>query len=122
MKCVGDITKLSKNLNAGSFSYEVSSTYLKKSLVSANMLIVLCRRTLNWKTLQFVLHNVACINFYHCFHSHLFVVVVVSNEAFIVRSASSAAAGEVFKYHTICIVIVRFKIVSVSIFAKWPTS
>ena len=68
---------MSKNLNAGSFSYEMGPFSLPEKM---NCKLFVC----------FI--NIESFDKY--FDSHLFVASV---EAFIVRSACSAAAGEVLR-------------------------
>ena len=121
MKRVGDITKLSKNLNAGSFSYEIGSFHLPGK---KNLSIVLINATLNWKTLIFVLHNVACINLLTLdIFTAVFILTYLLLLLFLMRRSLLALLAlpllvKFCKYYTICIVIVRYKFDSMSIFSE----
>lgn len=90
---------MSKNLNAGSFSYEMGPFSLPEKMNCKLFVQTIqhVNNTSSYAVRHLIFINLFVINiksFDEYFDSHLFVASVV---AFIVRSACSAAAGEVLR-------------------------
>ena len=123
------------NLNAGSFLqlHQISPTGLPENRLNSILndhiqMICLCKYTtaialipqhIKLNNFEKKLFYVACLNlflfniesFSKSFHFHPPHLFVVSKEAFIVRSACSAAADEVFHMIIICIVMIMIIII-----------